>query len=930
MQPTKPMMKTRLSKLPMETPALAATALLLCGALAVSAQTITDPCPNRVISWNLDHNGTIASVDLAGVAPAINWNNSWPSNPLLALPDNTATPTTLDLGYGSFNTWSVGGHPGLDANGTANKELVNGYLNSGPAGWGPSTTNTYVSLTNVPYALYDVVVYFNADASGRKSTIEGPNATYSFTTMGSAARSGANALFIPTTQTNEAVYPTADFAVWRGLTSANAKFTTFPKSGNDQWLGICGFQVIESSNAYVLHGPYPATQIAPVGQPASFSIIASGQDVKYQWRHAGTPITDATNAAYSIAATVLGEEGDYDVIITNSFSAITSAVATLTLYSPKSLEWAGNNSTWDTTTAAWTTNGGGSTLAYTDSDNVLFSPLGSAQPTVTLSSTRTPGLITVSNGSYTLVGGSLSGSGALHLKNNATLILDTPDTRSGPTTIDAGSTLQLDNNDTAGSLGSGALTNNGTLLFYAAGDEAYGYPVAGTGNVTNISTTGTITLGNNITGSSLVQAGAGILLLQGSNSLAGGFVVNSGTVWARAADCLGGGAITVNGGTLELYFGFDFGGSSMLLAGGQLSGGLNGSSTFGGSVTLATSSTILVGAGNTFTLTNAAGLNGGASALTKTGNGTLILPGAGNTWSGLTISAGTLQIGNGGSGASLGSGAIADEGTLAFNTTSDVVVTNDISGGGGVTQSGSGTVTLASAANTYFGQTTVNNGRLLVNGVTGAGDAVVNGGSLGGTGSLGGSVSVLPAGTLSPGASVGTLNVSGNLTLGGNVLIEVNKSLAPSLTNDYVVVTGALSNTNNGVVTVNNLGPAFVAGDMFKLFSQPVTGGETLSITSPGVTWTNKLALDGTISVLSVGPAIPSYPTNLSFSASGGTLALSWPLTHLGWILQSQTNSRSIGISTNWTDVAGSGGMTSTNLPVSTTSPTVFFRLRYP
>jgi hypothetical protein len=159
----------------------------------------------------------------------------------------------------------------------------------------------------------------------------------------------------------------------------------------------------------------------------------------------------------------------------------------------------------------------------------------------------------------------------------------------------------------------------------------------------------------------------------------------------------------------------------------------------------------------------------------------------------------------------------------------------------------------------------------------------------------------------------------------------VNKSLAPSLTNDYVVVAGSLNNTSNGVVTVSNLGPALVVGDSFKLFSQPVTGGETLTInsTSGNVTWTNKLAVDGTISVLAVGPTIPTYPTNLSYTAGGGTLSLSWPATHLGWILQSQTNAASTGLSSNWTDVTGSAGVTGTNLPAGT-SPAVFFRLRYP
>ncbi|MDB6111393.1 MAG: Autotransporter-associated beta strand repeat protein, partial [Pedosphaera sp.] len=70
----------------------------------------------------------------------------------------------------------------------------------------------------------------------------------------------------------------------------------------------------------------------------------------------------------------------------------------------------------------------------------------------------------------------------------------------------------------------------------------------------------------------------------------------------------------------------------------------------------------------------------------------------------------------------------------------------------------------------------------------------------------------------------------------------------------------------------------------------------------------------------------------IQFSVSGNALALSWP-TNLGWILQSQTNALSTGLVTNsnaWFDVAGSAAVTSTNLTINPTNPTVFFRLRLP
>jgi len=87
--------------------------------------------------------------------------------------------------------------------------------------------------------------------------------------------------------------------------------------------------------------------------------------------------------------------------------------------------------------------------------------------------------------------------------------------------------------------------------------------------------------------------------------------------------------------------------------------------------------------------------------------------------------------------------------------------------------------------------------------------------------------------------------------------------------------------------------------------------------------------ITGTGSLL-VAAQIASNPTNITFSASGGSLSLSWAADHLGWILQAQTNSRPVGLSTNWFDVVGSSGMTATNLSVNPVNPTVFYRLRHP
>jgi autotransporter-associated beta strand protein len=75
---------------------------------------------------------------------------------------------------------------------------------------------------------------------------------------------------------------------------------------------------------------------------------------------------------------------------------------------------------------------------------------------------------------------------------------------------------------------------------------------------------------------------------------------------------------------------------------------------------------------------------------------------------------------------------------------------------------------------------------------------------------------------------------------------------------------------------------------------------------------------------------VATNPTNITTSVSGSTLSLSWPDDHLGWILQSQTNSLSTGLGANWVDVPGSGNATSATIAIDPATPSAFYRLRNP
>ena len=259
--------------------------------------------------------------------------------------------------------------------------------------------------------------------------------------------------------------------------------------------------------------------------------------------------------------------------------------------------------------------------------------------------------------------------------------------------------------------------------------------------------------------------------------------------------------------------------------------------------------------------------------------------------------------------------------TGAGNTLVSGQIVNSVNGAPiGLTKNGTGKLTL-SAANSYGNTTTVNGGVLELTGsITSTNGVVANGGALAGNGVINDNVVV--SNSIASG-TIDALTVNGNFTIAGNLAVDVNRA---GLVSDHPIVSGTVS-AGAGSVTVNKLGAALQVGDTFTLFSVPVTGGGALTISGGGVTWNNNLAVNGTISVASI---IPTTPTSITAVPSGNALAVSWPGSHLGWVLQTQTNALTVGISTNWVDVPGTGLVTSTNIPVNAASPTVFFRLRSP
>jgi autotransporter-associated beta strand protein len=111
----------------------------------------------------------------------------------------------------------------------------------------------------------------------------------------------------------------------------------------------------------------------------------------------------------------------------------------------------------------------------------------------------------------------------------------------------------------------------------------------------------------------------------------------------------------------------------------------------------------------------------GTAGLDKEGSGTLIIANSGtNDFTGpISISydplqgLGLLQVGNGGSNGNLGSGRITNNGVLVFNRSNNLTVPNIIFGGGSLTNSGTGVLSL-SGGNGFTGEVAVLQGTLRV------------------------------------------------------------------------------------------------------------------------------------------------------------------------------------------------------------------------
>ncbi|MGL3822949.1 autotransporter domain-containing protein [Sphingopyxis sp. R3-92] len=443
-------------------------------------------------------------------------------------------------------------------------------------------------------------------------------------------------------------------------------------------------------------------------------------------------------------------------------------------------------------------------LNHTDTDYVLAGPISGIGAVDVLSGTTIfSGDSSLFSGSFTVDGGKAVLAGA---------------TGAASTNIKAGGVLQIGNGGTSGSLNSD-IVNDGALVFNRSDALLHNRVISGSGGLTVSG--GTITLSgmNTFTGATNIEAGATLALSgQGRINQSSGVTVN-GTFDVRASssaqirDLDGNGTVIVGSAGLNVknasqtFAGQITGTGGLMVEGGTLT--LTGASSFENGLGISNGATVKIGAGGTTGSITSNVTNFGTLVFDRSddisyagqisGQGTVIKTGANTATFTGAISGTQLNVAEGTAvllGTINSNANIADQATLVFARPTTTTYRGVLSGTGSVVKSGAGTTIFSGNSSGFGGDTTIEDGTMLL------------------TGSLGGAVLIDTAGTLQVGDGVR----DGNLLAGA----VNNGTLIFSQIGDYDY-TGALA--GNGNLIKRGTGTLLLSGDYSYTGSTVVEGG---------------------------------------------------------------------------------------------------------
>ena len=340
---------------------------------------------------------------------------------------------------------------------------------------------------------------------------------------------------------------------------------------------------------------------------------------------------------------------------------------------------------------------------------------------------NTSGGFNATAGTINVTGNIVGGNGANLTKDSADIaILTGNNTYSGNTIIaSGGGTLQVGNATTTGSLGTGSVTNNATLIFNLSGSSAM---VNAINNVTGSTMTnvgsGTTTFTGGISGAgTLTQAGAGTTVLAATNSYSGATTIQNGALQLGTLNGVGLGSLPSTT-AITLGYGAAITTATAAAAGGNTTVTITaGGFTVGQQVTVAGLNpgiydgtfTITAATATTFTYTLNAPMQTLTTLIGTASTSGLFILGDSYQPVNQTIT-GLLVAGNGTASAVVGGNGSVSTLTIANSTVDNYTGGLGLNGGTiqnnlALTMAGSSVLTL-SGANYYTGGTNIQSGTL--------------------------------------------------------------------------------------------------------------------------------------------------------------------------------------------------------------------------
>ena len=499
---------------------------------------------------------------------------------------------------------------------------------NGTGTWTLAGANAYTGTTTVTYG---TLLINGSMAAGcpisvtANGTLGGTGTVYGAVTLATGAKltPGANGIGTLTVANASATAMT--------LNSATLTAEVSSASGVCDSLAVAGTLVLNGANTIALS--FPAIT-APAG---TYTLLTYGAKTG-----SGSLNLDRT---YPNATLTVGN--------TNAVLTISGSGSTAT-----PLTWVGDNTAnaWNTTAPNWTP------LNFDNGMRVVFDDTGSASPAISINEFPVaPESITVntSNKTYTITGSGISGACSLLKTGTALFTLNTTNTYTGATTVNAG-TLQLN----------GALSNS--TLTVAVGAT---FSQAPTGRIDGamvaITNMGTMTLNgtNTYGGVTVVGVSTGMpnITLYANTPYALGTTEQGTIVYGGNASTesrlMIGNNVTITGETLTLMP------VSGYRAGLRFNSG--GTGTWAGNIVLAnvggpayigndSTGTLVIGGSDTNTITGSSGnlsfrgggtvivnsrLNLGSLGVNRDDPGTLILNATNNVLGSINVAQGTLKLG---------------------------------------------------------------------------------------------------------------------------------------------------------------------------------------------------------------------------------------------------------------------------------------------